>query len=83
MAKNGQSLYVQEMCAPFHGIMHQKKFGGRPMSGRWRRHPPPLSEVVVVEQILLFKGHFDLRIRPICLRKMTKIHEIIKLELKS
>ena len=34
MAKNGQSLYVQEMCAPFHGIMHQKKFGSRPMSGR-------------------------------------------------
>ena len=52
------------------------------MSGRWRRHPP-LSKVVVVEQILLFKGHFDLKIGPICLRKMTKIHEIIKLELKS
>ena len=53
------------------------------MSGRWRRHPPPLSKVVVVEQILLFQGHFDLKIGPICLRKMTKIHEIIKLELKS
>ena len=44
---------------------------------------PPLSKVVVVEQILLFKGHFDLKIGPICLRKMTKIHEIVKLELKS
>ena len=52
------------------------------MSGRWPRHPP-LSKVVVVEQILLFQGHFDLKFGPICLRKMTKIHEIIKLELKS
>ena len=66
MAKNGRSLYVQEMGAPFHGIMHQKKFGGLPMSGRWRRHPP-LNKMVVMEQILLFKviltsklGHFAL-----------------------
>ena len=35
-----------------------KKFGGRPMSGRWRRHPPPppLSKGVVVVQILLLKS---------------------------
>ena len=55
MAKNGQSIYVQEICAPFHGIMHQKKFGGRPMPGRWRRHPPP-SKVVMEVQILFFRS---------------------------
>ena len=55
----------------FHGIMHQKKFGGCPMSGKWRRHPPPLSKVVVVVQIL-FLGHFDLKIGPLGLRKKTE-----------
>ena len=66
MAKNGQSLYVQEMCAPFHGILHQKNLE----VARCREDGtanPPLNKMVVMEQILLFKviltsklGHFAL-----------------------